>query len=795
MTSERSPPFFSNALRQASIRFRDRHKIGLNDEKKTEETIPSNVFSKYHTMTEQLCTESKIKECKAIQRIQGVLQFYTKSVNKIENNEIIKNENDPNKLQFIVNNIDLIQDIQMEFGDEYKIQNILNDHVHIVLKHTHFLEQIYNLISIKCNLSKCNGIKRLHRDRTRQNVEIKNAEQNAQNMVILDILDQTHCYLLHTFDIGFKLTEEEKASIKSTTIQTNTQQELKNNDDDNEDIADDNQTVKVNTSNSNYNEINKILKAKRYTYRYSIDGSHRIEHSKFVTKMVDNKQSENENDKNNDNDKKNDDDEKKLKVNEEENVNLYSFSHRWYYWKKYKNNNRLDFSNPGYKYCMMYVKNKYKNFKDEILNNEICNISNEQWNSFYFKASSYREIPFCQRIKCIKYRFPEYKIDTTEIITIYHLMSIILYTDLTELSYQFTLSFREKTRDESLFELRARHSNFYWWARSMREAVECFGSEVNKSCTKTFWHGISIPMVFKSTIARFNAPTSTTTQIEVASNFATNGIILQLTAFYKTGGGGYFFNCQWLSCYSNESERLFIGGYWPLKFENIINCIDGMHYKVYLHAFGILVASFNGLPLSTDHTKVNKMDRYIIRNLLKYTNKCKKFDPYFMSIYDSFRQNKRFFNFDLFYLTKKTNYNPRSLNPAFSGYPFLGKLLMTNPSDPMQSFIKIGLISKFFPNVVKLCVYYHGGYHQPLFVTNEYLQIVFDILSVDRIHSVKLKNIKIDKSLISNKFKKKFKDIGYETILEGDDNIDLSLEILTQNISPLTVLAPLTEKK
>ena len=54
-------------------------------------------------------------------------------------------------------------------------------------------------------------------------------------------------------------------------------------------------------------------------------------------------------------------------------------------------------------------------------------------------------------------------------------------------------------------------------------------------------------MIFNSTVATFCAPTSTTDCMAVATNFATSGIILKLTSFYKVGAGGYYFNCDWIS--------------------------------------------------------------------------------------------------------------------------------------------------------------------------------------------------------------------------------------------------------
>ncbi len=38
-------------------------------------------------------------------------------------------------------------------------------------------------------------------------------EDNVNDMVSIDILDQIHSYLLHSFDTGYRLTKDEQKSI------------------------------------------------------------------------------------------------------------------------------------------------------------------------------------------------------------------------------------------------------------------------------------------------------------------------------------------------------------------------------------------------------------------------------------------------------------------------------------------------------------------------------------------------------------------------------------------------------
>eukprot|EP01084_Bolivina_argentea_P216046 367007_1 len=178
-------------ITQASIDFANKYQSNdiidnKNDDEQKNEQISSNIFSKCH-LNDHLCVKNQIKDCKAIQRIAQVLQFYDDTLNKFQhkNNE----KNDPYQVKHILDDIDIIKKIQSQFGDHYTMQNILNDHVHIVLKHHEYLEEICNFIGIKCNLSKCNGIKRHHRDRTGKQLITNNIDDNHAKMIIIDIFD------------------------------------------------------------------------------------------------------------------------------------------------------------------------------------------------------------------------------------------------------------------------------------------------------------------------------------------------------------------------------------------------------------------------------------------------------------------------------------------------------------------------------------------------------------------------------------------------------------------------------
>eukprot|EP01084_Bolivina_argentea_P057622 105265_1 len=111
------------------------------------------------------------------------------------------------------------------------------------------------------------------------------------------------------------------------------------------------------------------------------------------------------------------------------------------------------------------------------------------------------------------------------------------------------------------------------------ETVNCFGSHGNTKCGSwnskgelgPFFTGMNVVMCVPSFRIRLCGPTSTTKEILVAQNFSKNtGIILEFDnqSDYSTKKLR-FFNVSWLSKYSEESERIFIHGQWPLEISSI----------------------------------------------------------------------------------------------------------------------------------------------------------------------------------------------------------------------------------
>ena len=87
--------------------------------------------------------------------------------------------------------------------------------------------------------------------------------------------------------------------------------------------------------------------------------------------------------------------------------------------------------------------------------------------------------------------------------------------------------------------------------------------------------------------------TQTFSEFEVAhSVFGATGIVLSIQVDVS---GNLFWDCNYWSCFQNENERAFIGGYAPLEFitiRNIPMCINYEPYVKVLNIFGDMIEGY-----------------------------------------------------------------------------------------------------------------------------------------------------------------------------------------------------------
>merc|ERR1712228_112101 len=259
--------------------------------------------------------------------------------------------------------------------------------------------------------------------------------------------------------------------------------------------------------------------------------------------------------------------------------------YRWYYWRKYKKMKQLPTNetadenindHSGYNVDDLFVKQKYENFKIEMM--EYSNISMVQYQQIMNKAKNYLKSAIVKKQKPYKQGYSKlhYGISENALLSLWNLISLILYSDYTAHCSEFSASFRALSPFEPLEVTKERNREFWWMSKTLRETVELFGqcrSEYadNGGVKGPFYCGVNKVMVLPQFNLRLCAPTSTTMHIEVAHKFATrNGTVIQL----NNNSGGQFdflrlFNISWLSRFKDEDERLFIGGFWRIRVQSI----------------------------------------------------------------------------------------------------------------------------------------------------------------------------------------------------------------------------------
>merc|ERR1712129_561849 len=110
------------------------------------------------------------------------------------------------------------------------------------------------------------------------------------------------------------------------------------------------------------------------------------------------------------------------------------------------------------------------------------------------------------------------------------------------------------------------------------------------------------------------SPTSTTSQLSVASMFASesDGLILELA---RSSRCLRYFDCAWLSVFGNEDEKPLCGGLFPIHFASIRSVRPSVDYRHFVHALTSLDYAMRGKAMFEHRVKSD--DKKIIRKLLK----------------------------------------------------------------------------------------------------------------------------------------------------------------------------------
>ena len=218
------------------------------------------------------------------------------------------------------------------------------------------------------------------------------------------------------------------------------------------------------------------------------------------------------------------------------------------------------------------------------------NIMDVYQNEIYPKALLYHQTNLVKSIKAQNRRIWDvdsggYGIADGDVISIDKLIGIILYTDYTELSSNFSATFRSNSSYEPIEAIKARNAYYYWLSKELKETIAVYGQYHTNIYDKPgavglldrlrgpFYCGMNWVMTMSQFNIQLFSPTSTTKHKEIATRFGgESGMII---TFDNSKGNGRFvrgFDVSWISRYGpQEDERyeIYIIFYILLLFNNI----------------------------------------------------------------------------------------------------------------------------------------------------------------------------------------------------------------------------------
>eukprot|EP01084_Bolivina_argentea_P039134 72345_1 len=521
--------------------------------------------------------KSDLLECESFRAIQNVLKLYSHYLKSQRPNKARNSAND-SKCIFTA--------VFSKMAGNYNNVDLLNNYNHLLSHHKSQFEDIYTQLTKSvyqnksCNLAECLPMRRNQRNRER----IKEKEYllndlycNYEDVASEQLLDRTHSFYFHTFDTGYRLTNNEKRMI--TTSNTN-----KNKIDNNSDQG-----------QQRISQINSILKSKRSRYKNIIElnGLSKI-NNKFVT--------------------------------EHNKIQQYSSGFRFYYWTygRYSHQNwEVEVRNcrPGQSMSQakngMYVTNKYKNLKQELTQNELCHLGQHQWMHLMQKAQIHIQTNFLKTFYCVRNKTAKcYDMYYRELISVGHLIVMMVYCNFDTLQRIFSETFRKLNKNETDDDLKKRHGHYYFLARLLRECVECFGMPSGRNNTIVY-RGLDKSFLFASMKAYINSPFSTTTAYSVAQSFygENTEMILELEIDSKSWAIAPFelnddenrltcLDMAWISDYTNEQEIFLMGGLNQLKFRTIMFTSGGVNYQYYIEGLNMMSQNINSSDIALDDTAV-----------------------------------------------------------------------------------------------------------------------------------------------------------------------------------------------
>eukprot|EP01084_Bolivina_argentea_P288364 494917_1 len=500
-----------------------------------------------------------------------------------------------NKCAFNVQDCICVKDFVRLMSDYEQIMDINNlihlvdCYVHIIHKHDNDLHFAHIVSQLgQCpKLYECNMLKRNLRDRSMmKNTDNDFVEKDLNDIVRLELLDKMHCYFLHCYDLGNRLTIEEREQLYSTVDEYNYDGLV----------------------NNKLIQIHNIVKRKKQKFQLRTNYTRsNVKFNQLCNLELD--------------EIKNED-----KIYSVGFVFKYGFDQEFFTIEEANSGAPASYVEEWYQTDVVDIYPTYSTLKEEMVSNSVVQLTIEQFNAEYKKASINFESKYCKQ----KYRPYEYFLnDVNKHITIEIILSLMIYCNYDLLQYEFSKTYRTNKGKN--------HAEFYWLGMYLKMCSHFFGQMMRDDSGSTLYHGMNEKMLFPRFVLgdggvgiEIYGPLSTSSSFEVALNFTneSDGMVIQF------GDQTYakYFSCSWLSDFGNEKEFLFIQDSGIFSMVDIIDAKIGVEYSIILYALDVISAIFN-------HTKSKLTDdipdtiQYLIQSIIHNEISYKQPSKYCLSEY------------------------------------------------------------------------------------------------------------------------------------------------------------------
>eukprot|EP01084_Bolivina_argentea_P118385 210067_1 len=457
-------------------------------------------------------------------------------------------------------------------------------------------------------------------------------------------------------------------------------------------------------------------------------------------------------------------------------INAHRFGKRFRYWPAYSDNKTSDLLN-GFFTHHWYVRPKFNDIKEEILNNQICSITVNQWNrTVLFASKVIIRTVFIKKLKAIveinkkdggstsNSSYNKYGVKNNDRIRLEHLVPLLIYINLDFVSKQLILTYNNNNnyihnKYSQWIKYMKNHSQLSHLARLVRETVECYGEISTNKNQMTFYHLVDKSIPSSSLHTRFFSPTSVTTSLNTAfilNDFNDNEIIFELKCNQQSNLK--YFNCSFLSDFPNEHEYIICGGLGTAKITNIYDLCLSQNYIYYIKAIEILFNIMNNQKPNDDKYDNNTMQKIgkCLNSLMQIRYKINKDKN--VNVNDIINNEENTYIHNMFnQICNNIDYAQINLNYVLLS-PLMKAVLLNNRNNS----IRFDVLTSIFTNIQKYYIILKD-------IKININDIIFNENIIKFIQQKEIKSIKfsyVDQKIKSNdnfkNYKEKFMKHGYQ---------------------------------